>query len=156
MVTEKSPGVNLDRQTRTLDIILLILRVAIGIIMAAHGAQKLFGLFGGMGLAATVGFLGPVGYLVTIGEFFGGLGIIFGFLVRFSAASLIVIQIGAIVKVHWANGFFLGAKPGFEYNMALIAILLALLIAGPGRYAIISWLESLLPKGLKKIVPFVR
>src|SRR5687767_1329440 len=83
------------------DLSLLILRVAVGVIFVAHGAQKLFGAWGGKGLAATVEELGtPLGHLVTIGEFFGGLGLIVGFLTRFSAASLTVIMLGAIVKVH--------------------------------------------------------
>src|SRR5437868_12001548 len=86
---------------------LLIARVIVGLIFAAHGAQKLFGAFGGPGLDAVVKDMGPLGYPVAIGEFFGGLGLIVGFLCRFSAASLIVIMVGAIVKVHGPNGFFL-------------------------------------------------
>jgi len=131
--------------------VLLILRIVVGVVMAAHGAQKVFGAFGGMGLDATVGFMGPVGYLVSVGEFFGGLGMLLGFLTRFSALSNIVIQVGAIVKVHWVNGFFLGANPGFEFNYTLIGILICLVIAGPGRYAIIR----LAPKGMGKIIPFI-
>ena len=106
--------------------VLLILRITVGVVMAAHGAQKMFGAFGGHGLEATVGFMGPIGYLVSVGEFFGGLGMLLGFLTRFSALSNLVIQIGAIVKVHLVNGFFLGANPGFEYNFTLIGILICL------------------------------
>src|SRR5712691_8003400 len=80
---------------------------------------------------------------VTIGEFFGGLGLIVGFLCRFSAASLIVIMLGAIGLVHGQNGFFLGYAPsdtlatsGFEYNLALIGLLTPILIAGPGSLTI--------------------
>jgi putative oxidoreductase len=120
----------------SVDWALLSVRIAAGVIFAAHGAQKLFGAFGGPGLGPVVQMMGPVGYLVAIGEFFGGLGLIVGFLSRFSAASLIVVMLGAIVKVHWQNGFFLSPKPGFEYNFALIGMLLAVLIAGPGRLAI--------------------
>jgi putative oxidoreductase len=118
------------------DLSLLILRVIVGVIFMAHGAQKLFGAFDGMGLAKTVEVMGggPLPYLVTIGEFFGGVGLVFGFLSRFSAASLIVIMIGAIVKVHWAGGFF--APKGFEYNLALIGLLLPILLCGPGRFSI--------------------
>lgn len=115
---------------------LLAARTAVGIIFIAHGSQKMFGAFGGPGLAGTAQFLGPVGYLVAVGEFFGGLGVLLGLLSRFSAAAQIVIMIGAIVKVHAANGFFLGAKPGFEFNLALIGLLSAVLIAGPGRFAL--------------------
>jgi putative oxidoreductase len=122
----------------------LPLRFAAGVIFAAHGAQKLFGAFGGPGLQAIVQMLGPVGYLVSIGEFFGGLGLSIGFLSRFSAASLIVIMLGAIQRVHWQNGFFLGARPGFEFNFALIGMLLPILILGPGRLAIARFLP--LPK----------
>jgi putative oxidoreductase len=121
------------------DVSLLILRVIVGVIFAAHGAQKLFGVWGGQGLEATVAAppagMGPIGYLVTIGEFFGGLGLVFGFLTRFSAASLIVIMVGAIAMVHFKNGFFL-QNQGFEYNLALIGLLLPILIAGPGRFSI--------------------
>src|SRR5205085_11954137 len=63
-------------------------------IFAAHGSQKLFGAFEGPGLQRMVEMMGPMGYPVTIGEFFGGLGLVVGFLCRFSAASLIVIMIG--------------------------------------------------------------
>ena len=66
---------------------LLLARVVIGIIFMAHGAQKLFGAFGGPGLTTIVQMMGPLGYLVTIGEFFGGLGLLVGVLSRFSAAS---------------------------------------------------------------------
>jgi putative oxidoreductase len=123
-------------QAHSIDLALLSVRLAAGIIFMAHGAQKLFGAFGGPGLDAIVQMLGPVGYLVAIGEFFGGLGLIVGFLSRFSALSLIVIMIGAIAKVHFQNGFFLGQPPGFEFNLALIGLLLAVLIAGPGHFAL--------------------
>jgi putative oxidoreductase len=125
------------------DVALLVVRVVAGVIMAAHGAQKLFGAFDGPGLDATVEKRGPIGYPVTIGEFFGGLGLIVGFLSRFSAASNIVIMIGAIALVHGKNGFFLSTG-GFEYNLALIGLLAPTLIAGPGRYAVGRWLP--LPK----------
>jgi putative oxidoreductase len=117
------------------DVSLLVVRLIVGVIFAAHGAQKLFGAFGGPGLAEVVKMMGPLGYPVTIGEFFGGLGLMVGFLCRFSAASLIVIMIGAIGMVHGKNGFFLDAG-GFEYNLALIGLLAPVLIAGPGRFAI--------------------
>ena len=117
------------------DLALLVVRVISGVIMFAHGAQKVFGWFGGRGLVATVEGLGPMGYPVAIGECFGGLGLIVGFLTRFSAASNIVIMIGAIAMVHGKNGFFLSDK-GFEYNLALIGLLAPTLIAGPGRWAI--------------------
>jgi putative oxidoreductase len=134
------------------DTALLIARVIVGIIFAAHGAQKLVGAFGGQGLAAVVENMGPVGYPVTIGEFFGGLGLIVGFLSRFSAASLIVVMIGAIAMVHGKNGFFL-SDSGFEYNLALIGLLAPILIAGPGSWAIGRFLP--LPKSAGTVRPIL-
>src|SRR3990172_12303811 len=117
------------KDRRAVDASLLVVRVIVGVIFAAHGAQKLFGAFGGPGLTAMVKMMGPLAYPVTIGEFFGGLGLIFGFLSRFSAASLIVIMCGAIGMVHGRHGFFLGHSPdstlataGFEYFLALIRL----------------------------------
>src|SRR5215831_10589933 len=88
------------RDRSAVDRALLVARVVVGVIFMTHGAQKLFGAFGGPGLSAVVGMMGPLGYLVTIGEFFGGLGLVVGFLPRFSAASIIVIMLGAIGMVH--------------------------------------------------------
>jgi putative oxidoreductase len=114
---------------------LLIARLALGAVFVAHGAQKLFGAFDGPGLETWIQQMGPIGYLVAIGEFFGGLGVILGVLPRFSAAAIVAIMIGAIAKVHWKNGFFLD-KHGFEYNVALIGLAAAIMVAGPGRFAL--------------------
>jgi putative oxidoreductase len=131
-------------QDRTaVNLSLLIVRVIVGIIFAFHGSQKLFGAFDGPGLAKTAEMMGPLAYPVAIGEFFGGLGLIVGFLTRFSAASLIVIMIGAIVTVHGKNGFSM-QHGGFEYNLALIGLLAPTLLAGPGGFSIGRFLP--LPK----------
>jgi putative oxidoreductase len=137
------------RDRSAVDWALLIARVVVGAIFMVHGAQKLFGAFGGPGLSATVQMMGPLGYLVTIGEFFGGLGLILGFLSRFSAASIILIMLGAIGMVHGQFGFFMNwtgkqAGEGFEYHLLVIGTLLPILIAGPGRFAIGRYLP--LPK----------
>jgi putative oxidoreductase len=129
------------RDYSTVDVALLIARVIVGVVFMAHGAQKVFGAFGGPGLSAVVGMMGPLGYLVSIGEFFGGLGLVVGFLSRFSAVSIIVIMLGAIAMVHGKVGFFMNwmgnqAGEGFEYHLLAIAVLLVIVIAGPGRYAI--------------------
>jgi len=128
---------------------LLIGRIIVGVIFMAHGSQKLFGAFGGPGLSGVVQMMGPLGYLVTIGEFFGGLGIIVGFLSRFSAAAIILIMLGAIAMVHGKVGFFMNwmgqqGGEGFEYHLLAIAVLSSILIAGPGRFAIGRFLP--LPK----------
>lgn len=120
---------------RKVDVSLLLVRLVVGTIFAAHGSQHLFGTFHGPGLAGTVQMLGKVGYLVAVGEFFGGIGLFFGFLSRFSAAANIVIMLGAIEMVHFKNGFFL-QNGGFEFNLALIGLLLPVLILGPGAYAV--------------------
>jgi putative oxidoreductase len=140
---------NIPRDRAAVDWALLAARVIVGIIFAAHGSQKVLGAFGGPGLAKMGEMMGVLGYLVSIGECFGGLGLVVGFLCRFSAASIIVIMLGAIKMVHGKNGFFLGHGPdstlataGFEYNLALIGLLTPILIAGPGRFAI----GRLLPK----------
>src|SRR6266566_8953828 len=94
------PSTNELQDRSAVDVSLLVMRVIVGIIFVVHGAQKLFGAFGGPGLAAMVepppNGMGLLGYPVTIGEFFGGLGLIVGFLCRFSAGSLILIMAGAI------------------------------------------------------------
>ena len=120
---------------------LLVARAIVGVVFMAHGAQKLFGAFGGPGLSAVVQMMGPLGYLVTVGEFFGGAGLVFGFLSRFSAASLIIIMLGAVATVHGQFGFFMNwagnqAGEGFEYHLLAIAALLPIVIAGPGRFAV--------------------
>ena len=111
------------------DAALLAVRVVAGAIFAAHGAQKLFGAFGGPGLEKAAEVMGPIAYPVAVGEFFGGLGLVVGFLTRFSAAALIVTMLGAIATVHGKNGFFMSAG-GFEYNLALIGLLAPTLVAG--------------------------
>src|SRR5205823_843419 len=91
-----------------------ILRVMLGIVMFPHGAQKLLGWYGGFGFGGTMGFFteqmhlpAAVAFLVIVGEFFGSLGLIAGFLTRFVAASYVLIMLGAITMVHWPNGFFM-------------------------------------------------
>jgi putative oxidoreductase len=130
-------------------------------VFVAHGAQKLFGVWDGPGLRAMMGPPGPppnpgmgpvLGFLVTIGEFFGGVGLIVGFLTRFSAASLIVIMIGAIAMVHGKNGFLM-QNGGFEYNLALIGLLLPIFICGSGRFSIGRYLP--LPRSSKTGRPVV-
>ncbi len=129
------------RDRSAVDWALLVARAVVGVIFMAHGAQKLFGAFGGPRLSAVVQMMGPLGYLVTVGEFFGGLGLVVGFLSRFSAASIIIIMLGAVATVHGKFGFFMNwagnqAGEGFEYHLQAIATLLPIVIAGPGRFAV--------------------
>src|ERR1041385_1297658 len=129
------------RDRSAVDWALLVARLFVGVVFMAHGAQILFGVFGGPGLSAFVQALGPLGYLVAVGEFFGGLGLVFGFLSRFSAASIILIMLGAIVTAHVKFGFFMNwagtqAGEGFEDYLLAVGILLPPLIAGAGRLAV--------------------
>lgn len=134
----------IPRNRPAVDCALLLVRLLLGLVFMAHGSQKLFGAFMGPGLEAWVQMMGPIGYLVAIGEFFGGLCIFLGILSRFSAAAIAVIMMGAIALVHGENGFFLSAN-GMEYALTLLVCALVILICGPGRYA----LASLLPRSLK-------
>jgi putative oxidoreductase len=92
----------------------LVLRITLGLVMFPHGAQKLLGWYGGFGFFGTMGFFTEtmhlpwiVALLVIVGEFFGSLGLIAGFLTRFTVASFVVIMLGAIATSHLQNGFFM-------------------------------------------------
>ena len=124
---------------------MLIIRLGAGIVFFAHGAQKVFGWFGGPGLKATIQTfqqylkIPPAATtLSALLECFGGLALIVGLLVRPTALGLIVVMLVAIAKVHWQHGFFInfsgtpGKGHGFEYNFLLIMMLLAILLAGAG------------------------
>jgi putative oxidoreductase len=128
---------------------LLPIRLALGAIFIGHGGQKLFGWFGGYGPKGTIGYfqqaLGvppAMTVLAMLAEFFGGVGVLAGFLTRPAAAAIIAVMLVAIAKVHWSHGFFLNweLKPnrghGSEMNLALIGMALALLIAGGGAFSV--------------------
>jgi len=141
------------RDRWTVEFSLLVVRVAAGAIMAAHGAHKVLGWWGGPGLenfvpafAEKMDVPTAIAYLVAFGEFLGGLAMIVGLLSRFSALSNIVIMVGAIAMVHAANGFFM-ANGGFEYNAALIGLMVPTFLAGPGRISLSGCLP--IPKVLE-------
>lgn len=122
---------------------LMALRISAGIIFVAHGSQKLFGWFGGYGLEGTGQWMTSIGlapgYLMALlagsAEFFGGLALLAGFLVRPAAASLAVTMLVAIFSVHFDKGLFL-ANNGYEFALALLGITLALTISGAGKASI--------------------
>ncbi|GBU10104.1 quinol oxidase [Gammaproteobacteria bacterium] len=121
---------------------IMLSRIAIGIIFVAHGSQKLFGAFGGDGLSETAMFLESLGIsssffmaiLVGSTEFFGGLALIIGLLVRPAALALVIAMLVAIFSVHINNGLFL-SNNGYEYALALLAVSLMILIEGAGRWS---------------------
>jgi putative oxidoreductase len=128
------------------DVSLTILRVVLGVVFFAHGAQKMLGWFGGFGFHGSMGFFthmgipAPVGLLVICTEFFGGLGLIVGLLTRIAALGIGGEMIGVIFMVHLKNGFFMNwagtqKGEGIEYHLLVIAIAAVLLLRGGGAFS---------------------
>ena len=121
----------------------LVLRIPVGIIFAAHGAQKLFASFGGYGLEGTGQFFASIGlnpgYLMALlagsAEFFGGLALIAGLLVRPAAAVLAFTMLVAIFAVHIGNGLFM-SNNGYEFALALLAASVSLVLSGAGAFSL--------------------
>jgi len=126
---------------------LLLLRLTFGLLLAGHGAQKLFGLFGGHGLASTGKYLESLGYrpgtlfAVTGGlsEFLGGLGLAVGLFTPLAAAAVVGVMINAMVTVTAAHGLWVD-KGGIEYNIGIAVVALAIAAIGPGRLALDHYL----------------
>lgn len=131
----------------------LAMRLSAGIIFAAHGAQKLFGWFGGYGLEGTGQWMASIGlepgYLMALlagsAEFFGGLALILGVLTRPAALALAGTMVVAIVTVHLQNGLFM-SNNGYEFGLSLLAISVALVFSGAGRFAIDNVLADVIGK----------
>ena len=123
----------------------IALRLPIGIIFAAHGAQKLFGWFGGYGLEGTGQFLASIGlepgYLMALlaggAEFFGGLLLIVGLFVRPAAAVLAFTMVVAILSVHIGNGLFM-SNNSYEFGLALLAASVSMMLSGGGKASVDS------------------
>jgi putative oxidoreductase len=130
------------------DVGMFLVRLFLGIVMFPHGAQKMLGWFGGGGFSGTVqgmtgmGLPAAVVVLIIIGEFFGALGLIFGFLGRVAAGGILLIMLGAIFMVHLKNGFFMNwmgtpnGQEGFEYHLLVVGMALAVLVKGSGKLSI--------------------
>ena len=127
---------------------ILILRLVLGGTMAGHGAQKLFGAFGGNGLKGTAGFFAMIRFrapalmalLAALCEFGGGAAFAAGFLTPFAALALAVVMLIAIVTVHIKNGFWAGDS-GFEFNLLIWAAAVAVAGSSPGRFSVDHALE---------------
>jgi putative oxidoreductase len=126
---------------------MLIVRLALGIVMFPHGAQKLLGWFGGDGFAATLQVMTSMGLpavvvlLVILAEFFGAVSLITGFLGRVGAFGIFCVMAGAIFMVHLQNGFFMNwmgnqKGEGYEYHLLAIGMALAILVKGSGSLSI--------------------
>jgi putative oxidoreductase len=126
-----------------IDLALLILRLTVGLIMAAHGAQKLFGWFGGRGLHQHGQWMESLGlrpgwlwaWANVLAEFGGGVLLALGVLTPVAAATIVGAMLMAIALVHRPAGFW-NQSGGYEYNVLLIAAAFALGLAGPGTYAL--------------------
>src|SRR5437762_7313629 len=122
---------------------ILVGRLIVGLVMAAHGAQKLFGWFGGYGIAGTGGFLESLGFrpgklfaaLAGIGEFGGGLLLALGFLGPIGPAIVLSVMIVAAVSVHWGKGLF-ATSNGIEMPLLYAVAATGLALTGPGRYSL--------------------
>lgn len=125
---------------------LLIIRLVVGLTFAAHGAQKLFGWFGGGGLEGTGAFFEtfglkpgkPLALMAGLGEFFGGLLFALGLLTPLAALLMIATMIVAIITVAGKNGFW-AQNGGSEYNVTIIAVALGIALTGPGTYSL-DWM----------------
>ncbi len=126
----------------------LILRLGLGIVMFPHGMQKVFGWFGGFGLAATFHFMTGMEHipavfasLAIIAESLGSVALIVGVLSRVAAFGIGIEMVVAVYLVHWKNGFFMNwtghqAGEGFEFHILMFAIAIALMIMGGGKWSI--------------------
>ena len=131
---------------------LLLLRVVVGLAMFAHGAQKLFGWFGGHGPQGPAGFFGSLGFrrplamaiMAGLSEA-AGLLLVLGFLTPAAALAVASVMVVAIGSVHAKNGFF-ATSGGYEYNLLIWAVAVALAATGPGRFSIdhaIGWADNI-------------
>jgi len=126
----------------------VVIRIVLGISFIAHGAQKVLGLWGGLGFSGTIdafakqGMPAPMTVLVMAGEFLGGLGIFFGYLTRLAAFGPAIVMVGAMLLVHAQNGFFMnwfntpGRGHGIECCLAYFAMAVSLMMTGAGPVSI--------------------
>ncbi|MBT1702760.1 DoxX family protein [Chryseosolibacter indicus] len=140
------------------NISLLIMRLALGIVIFPHGAQKLLGWFGGYGFDGTMNYFTSsvgipyiIGLLVIIGESFGAIAIILGLFGRFSAASLFIIILGALYFDHAQHGFFMNwfgnqKGEGYEFDLLTFGLSIPLLLQGSGAYSLDAVLERVLKR----------
>jgi putative oxidoreductase len=122
---------------------MILLRVVLGLALAAHGSQKLFGLFGGSGPTGTRKFFAGLGFrtplvmafVAGLSELGGGLLFAFGLATPLAALALTIVMLNAIGTVHWNKGYFNSAG-GYEYNLLIIATVVAVTATGPGRFSL--------------------
>jgi len=145
-----------DKDTAT-----TILRLVLGLVFFAHGAQKMLGWFGGYGFSGTMGFFtgmlhipAPFAFLAIAAEFFGGLGLIFGLLTRVAAFGIFCNMIVAVAMIHHQFGLFMNwagtqKGEGYEFHLLALAVLVFLMIRGAGAASIDRMLYSRANDGAK-------
>lgn len=135
----------------------IILRLGLGVVFFAHGAQKMLGWFGGPGFTGTMGAFtnymhipAPLAVLAICAEFFGGLGLLFGFLTRIAAGGIAVNMLVATAMLHRQFGFFMNwtgtqKGEGFEYHLLVLAMTAFLLIRGAGAFSVDRAIATAIP-----------
>ena len=145
--------------TMSLNLGLLILRLVVGLTMAGHGAQKVFGWWGGPGIAGWTQSVtrlrirpaAPWAWIAALSELGGGVLFALGLLSPLGSLAIAGTMLVAIATVHWANGFWNG-KRGYEFNLALLASVAAIALAGPGAYSLDQLIGIRLPEPLTLVV----
>ena len=133
---------------------MLVLRIVVGLLLFGHGAQKLFGWFGGHGPRATAGFFGSLGFrrqhalpmavLAGLSEA-AGLLLALGFLTPLACLAIATVMVVAVGTVHWKNGLW-ATNGGFELNLVLWTVAIAIAAGGPGRFSIdgaVGWVDTI-------------
>ncbi len=133
-----------------------IVRIVLGVVIFAHGAQKMLGWFGGYGFSGTMGFFtktlgvpAPFAFLAICAEFFGGLGLILGLLSRLAALGIGVNMLVAIVMLHRQFGLFANWSgtqkgEGYEFHLLVLAIVIAIIVQGAGALSLDRAIHRLL------------
>jgi putative oxidoreductase len=149
-------------------IVLAVVRLVLGVVFFAHGAQKALGWFGGAGFSATMGFFegqqipAVLAFLAIMAEFLGGIGLILGLLGRVAAFGITCNMLVAIFSVHARNGFFMnwGGRQkgeGFEYHLLVLAITIAVMIGGSGAWSVDqAWYRALAGDKRPEPLPYPR
>ncbi len=142
------------------DLVLTVIRLVLGVVFFAHGAQKMLGWFGGYGFSGTMGFFEHNGipavfaFLAIAAEFFGGIGLLLGLLSRVSAFGITSNMLVAIATVHARNGFFMNwtglqKGEGFEYHLLVLAITFLVMARGAGALSLDRLLSRAAPSNLE-------
>jgi putative oxidoreductase len=145
-----------------LDVGILVLRVVVGLLFVGHGAQKLFGWFGGKGMEGQVGIMQRLGiqpthlwaYISALGEFLGGLGLALGLLTPLAAAAIMGAMLVAIVRVHWPKGVW-NSNGGIEFPLVMGVVAFVVGLVGPGLFSLDQLFNLALPEPLTYAVALV-